>query len=129
MTFTSVKSFILQAHGKDLNVIMLSVVMLNVMVSNQLNRFLQEAQADMTGTSVRSFILHTHGKDLNVVMLSGVMLSVMAQARSLPFQQIPTRGYSQINYYVCKKFYITGPWKGSECRYAECHYADCHGAG
>ncbi len=62
-------------------------------------------------------------------MLSVILLSVMALDRSLPFQQIPAKGSSRINIYVRKKFYITGPWKGSECRNAEGHYADCRGAG
>ncbi len=67
-TFTSEKSFILQAHGKDLNVIMLNVIMLSVgrLVAYQMNRFLQEAQADTKFTYIKSFILQAHGKDLGL---------------------------------------------------------------
>jgi hypothetical protein len=94
-----------------LSVILLSVVALASIL--QMNKFLQEAQANTTGTSVKSFILQAHGKDLNVIMLSVIVLSVMALASSHPFEQIPARGTGQLNIYVCKKFYNTGPWKGS----------------
>ncbi len=61
------KKFYITYPWKDLNVVMLSVIMMSdVAPACQKSRFPQEGPAKSTITSVKIFILQAHGKDLGL---------------------------------------------------------------
>ncbi len=131
------KKFYISSPWQDLNVIMLSVIILSVMAPASSLPF-EQIHTRGTGRYDNIYICKKFyitapwiGSECHYAEWSFCWVSwhVVAPDRSLPFQQIPAKGSSRINIYVRKKFYITGPWKGSECRNAEGHYADCRGAG